>query len=58
MPGAIWNSISTPSMVWVSPVSVMSTVGTTSETSPVDSVCPRPQPTCPRRPRANTVPYM
>ena len=58
MPGAIWNSICTPSMVWVSPVVVMSMVGTMMAISPVDVFWPNPQPTCPRGPRSSSVPYM
>jgi hypothetical protein len=48
VPGASWNSISTPSMVCVSPVALTSRVGTIRAISPTDVFCPSPQPTCPR----------
>ena len=48
-PGAIWNSISTPSMVCVSPVSRMSTVGTIRATSPVDADLAQPAADLPLR---------
>ncbi len=59
VPGVRWNSISTPSMVWVSPVTVTSWVGASKPLDPKIGV-PRPSPesTWPRSVRGSSIPYM
>ena len=58
VPGAIWNTMRTPSTVSSWPVVVMSRVGRISVTVPVDVVWPRPAPTWPSGPRGRAAPYM
>lgn len=58
VPGAIWNTILTPSTTSSCPVVEIETVGALSATSPVDVVWPRPAPTTPCGPRASAAPYM
>ncbi|MCY1273913.1 hypothetical protein D9M69_223720 [compost metagenome] len=58
VPGAIWNSICTPSMVRLSPVLPTRSVGGISVTVPSDTVLPSPASTCPRGPFGSSGPYM
>jgi hypothetical protein len=54
--GAIWNSNSSPSMVRLSPVAMMRSVGRNSATEPAAMDLPSPQSTCPRGPFARNGP--
>ncbi|MCY1549609.1 hypothetical protein D9M68_857850 [compost metagenome] len=58
VPGAIRNSICTPSMVRVSPVLVIRSVGGTSVSVPCATALPSPASTWPVAERCRLVPYM
>ncbi|GHH11395.1 hypothetical protein Srubr_62740 [Streptomyces rubradiris] len=58
VPGVSWKTMRMPSTVSVCPVRVMSAVGGIRPTAPVDVVCPRPAPICPRPPFGRAAPYM
>lgn len=58
VPGVSWKSIRMPSTVSVCPVRVMSRVGGTRPTEPVEVLWPRPAPIWPRSPLGRAAPYM
>jgi len=58
VPGVIWNSMRTPSIVSVWPVWSTSTVGVMRVGMPVEVVGPSPAPTAPSGPRGSAAPYM
>ena len=58
VPGVSWKTMRTPSSTSSCPVRVMSTVGATSPTVPVELVMPSPQPICPAGPFSSAAPYM
>ena len=58
VPGVNWNSIRTPSMVRISPVAVMLSLGGTSVTVPRARVGPSPDETWPVGDRGNSQPNM
>ena len=58
VPGVIWKTIRTPSIVSSCPVRVMSTVGAIRPSEPVDVAMPRPVLTWPVGLRSRIAPYM
>ena len=58
VPGVIWNTIFTPSIVSSLPVLLMMSVGSDQRAVPVDVVWPRPPLTPPCALRGSSAPYM